>query len=319
VDDLLDVTRITRGKIQIQPERLELTQLVHRTVEDHRSEFTKADIEIEIRLTARQLWVNADAARIAQAVGNLLQNAAKFTERGGHVVLALEEDATRRMAVIRVGDTGVGIGADVLPRLFQAFTQADSTLDRSRGGLGLGLALVKGLVEMHGGTVEARSDGLGMGAEFTIRLPLDPEAADSGSADVGPLRAPARRVLIIEDNVDGADMLRQALELGEHEVEVAYNGPDGLNKARVFKPEVVLCDIGLPGMDGYDVARALRSDPALRTVFLVALTGYALPEDLAKALDAGFDQHLAKPPSLDLLEQVLASAPRRQASRGETT
>ncbi len=306
VDDLLDVTRITRGKINIQRERFELGGLIARTVEDHRSLFAGGGLSLEVRLPSAPLWLNADASRIAQAVGNLLQNAAKFTATGGHVTLALEEDATRDMAVIRVRDNGYGIGSDVLPRLFQPFTQADSTLDRSQGGLGLGLALVRGFVELHGGTVEAFSRGLGQGSEFTIRLPLLHEATAAEPDVPGPMKTAGLRVLVIEDNVDAADMLRMALELGGHEVEVAFAGPDGIDKARAFLPDVVLCDIGLPGMNGYDVARAFRLEPALRSVYLVALTGYALPEDLAKALAAGFDRHIAKPPSLEELDELLA-------------
>jgi two-component system CheB/CheR fusion protein len=199
---------------------------------------------------------------------------------------------------------------EMLARLFQPFTQADTTLDRSKGGLGLGLALVRGLVELHGGTITAHSPGPGHGTEFVVRLPL---ALEEGAAD-GPVRSrtPApggrRRVLIIEDNIDAADSLREALECSEHEVEVAYNGPAGISKARTCKPEVVFCDIGLPGMDGFDVARAFRADDVLKGTYLVALSGYALPEDVQRATEAGFDQHLAKPANLDALEETLARA-----------
>jgi two-component system CheB/CheR fusion protein len=201
----------------------------------------------------------------------------------------------------------------MLPRIFEAFAQADTTLDRSKGGLGLGLALVKGLVEMHGGTVSVESGGLGKGAEFTVRFPLEvlgtPAAAPvRGAASSGG----ARRVLVIEDNVDAADSLREALELGDHMVEVAYSGAEGIEKARAFGPDVVLCDIGLPGMDGYAVARVMRGDPELSRALLVALTGYALPEDVAKAKAAGFAIHLAKPPSLRKLEELLGQAAARE-------
>jgi two-component system CheB/CheR fusion protein len=265
-----------------------------------------AGLELDVRLPPRPLWVDGDPARLAQALGNVLANAVKFTSRGGHIFVALEESAAPfGMAVLRVRDDGVGINSDLLPRLFDPFAQADRTLDRSRGGLGLGLALVKGLVEQHGGHVHAASDGPGKGAEFTIQLPL----VKAPSAEVSVARNPphhsTRRVLVIEDNVDAADSLREALMLAQHEVLVAYRGPDGLEKAREFKPDVVLCDIGLPEMDGYQVARAIRADDQLRNVQLIALTGYALPQDLVKAKEAGFDQHLAKPPSLEKLEEVL--------------
>jgi PAS domain S-box-containing protein len=319
VDDLLDVTRITRGKIQIQRARIDLAELLRRTVEDYRFEFSDAGVELETRLERGPVWASADAARVAQIVGNLLRNAAKFTGAGGRVTLTLDEDLACRDAVIRVSDTGIGISRDVLPQLFQPFTQADTSLDRSRGGLGLGLALVKGLVELHGGSVLARSDGIGKGSEFTVRLPILPGSTVSESA--GPVlpECPARRVLIVEDNVDAAEMLRTALTFGGHAVEVAHDGPGGLVAARRFRPDIVLCDVGLPGMTGYDVARAFRSDPTLGPVYLVALTGYALPEDLAKAREAGFDLHLAKPPDLDLLARVLAAAPSGGTRSGSTT
>jgi PAS domain S-box-containing protein len=310
VDDLLDVTRISRGKIKIQPERFELGGLIHRAIEDNRSEFAATGVELELGLSDKPLWLNADPSRIAQAVGNLLQNAAKFTEKGGLVRLSLEEDAARDQAVIRVRDTGIGIAPDVLPQLFQPFMQGPGTIDRSRGGLGLGLSLVKGLVELHGGAVEARSDGIGKGAEFTLRLPLDPGATASKPVSPGWPASAIKRVLIIEDNIDVANSLREALGFLKYAVETASNGPEGLDKARDFKPEVVLCDIGLPGMDGYDVAKAFRADPDLRPAFLIALTGYALPEDQLKAQQAGFDQHLAKPASIRDLQKLLASAPR---------
>jgi PAS domain S-box-containing protein len=282
VDDLLDVTRISRGKIKIQPERCELGGLVHRTVEDHRTEFAAAGVEFDLHLADKPIWLSADPSRIAQAVGNLLQNAAKFAASGGRTILTVEEDTNAEMAVIRVRDTGIGIAPDVLSLLFQPFMQGPGTLDRGRGGLGLGLALVKGLVELHGGTVEARSDGPGKGAEFILRLPVDREMeAPRPAPPERPSRA-GRRVLIIEDNVDVANSLREALGFLKHTVEVAHNGPEGLAKAREFKPEIVLCDIGLPGMDGYDVARAFRADPGLSGLFLVALTGYALPRTRAK-------------------------------------
>ncbi|MGB8294639.1 MAG: ATP-binding protein [Polyangia bacterium] len=310
VDDLLDVTRVTRGKLQVKRRPLELGELMRRTVEDHRLLVANAGLELEVRLAPRPLWVDGDSARLAQALGNVLANAVKFTSRGGHILVALEESAAPfGTAVLRVRDDGVGINRGLLPRLFDPFSQADRTLDRSRGGLGLGLTLVKGLVEQHGGEVHAESEGPGKGAEFIIQLPLVRAPAAEVSVAPDLPHHSTRRVLVIEDNVDAADSLREALMLAQHEVVVAYRGPDGLAKAREFKPDVVLCDIGLPEMDGYQVARAIRADDQLRNVQLIALTGYALPQDLAKAREAGFDQHLAKPPSLEKLEEVLESRP----------
>jgi CheY-like chemotaxis protein len=246
--------------------------------------------------------------RLAQAIGNLLQNAAKFTPHGGATFISVQTDSTRGEAALTVRDTGSGIQPEMLPRLFHAFSQADSTLDRSKGGLGLGLALVKGLAEMHGGSVSAASDGPGKGAEFTIRLPLGVVAARAipFQDEVSGGRGARRRVLVVEDNEDAADTLREVLELGEHVVEVAYSGRGGIEKARAFHPDIVLCDIGLPEMDGYEVARAMRADPELGRIALIAVSGYAQPEDVAMAKEAGFDAHLTKPPSIEALERALA-------------
>ena len=307
VDDLLDVTRISRNKIQLQRGPLDLNELVRRTVEDHHSLFEGKGIAVETTFAAERLPISGDAARLAQMVGNLLHNAAKFTPAGGRVAVSTAAAPSRGRATFRVIDNGVGIEPTMLRRLFEPFMQAEATLDRSKGGLGLGLALVKGLVEMHGGDVCAHSDGPGKGAEFVVELPLEATFADQASPTAVGAKPSCRRVLIIEDNIDAADSLREVLAFGDHVVEVAYNGPEGLARAREFKPEVVLCDIGLPGMDGFEVARAFRADDALKGVFLVALSGYALPEDLQRAREAGFDRHLAKPPSLEKVEEALAS------------
>ncbi|HEY5284318.1 MAG TPA: hybrid sensor histidine kinase/response regulator, partial [Polyangia bacterium] len=246
----------------------------------------------------------------AQVIGNLLQNAAKFTPPDGWVRVGTATVPSRSRVVLRILDNGAGMEPSLLQRLFQPFMQAEATLDRSKGGLGLGLALVKGLVEMHGGEVCAHSDGPGKGAELIVELPLDPTTTTANPSAVGAA-AGSRRVLIIEDNLDAADSLREALEFGTHVVEVAYNGYEGLAKARQFQPEIVLCDIGLPGMDGFAVARAFRADETLKGAFLVALSGYALPEDLQRASEAGFAKHLAKPPSMEKIEDLLKNAPRR--------
>ncbi len=310
VDDLLDVTRISHNKIPLQRQRLEINDLVRRTIDDHRLQFEKNEVRVELVSAPKPVFVNGDRNRLAQVVGNLLQNAAKFTGPGGYTRVSVSTDSEAKQAVVRIADTGVGMDPKMLARLFQPFVQADTTLDRSKGGLGLGLALVRGLVELHGGEITADSPGLGQGAEFVVRLPL---ALEEGAAD-GPVlsRTPTtggrRRVLIIEDNVDAADSLREALEFSQHEVEVAHNGPAGIAKARKRMPDVVFCDIGLPGMDGFDVARAFRADDTLKGAYLVALSGYALPEDLQRASEAGFDQHLAKPPNLDTIEQTVARA-----------
>jgi len=306
VDDLLDVTRLTRGKLRLERARLDLVEAIRRTTEDHRPLFDSAGIDFDVMLVARPLWMLGDVARLAQVVGNLLTNAAKFTPKGGKVVLRIDEDSPGT-ATIRVQDTGVGIPKELLRYLFDPFMQVESTIDRSRGGLGLGLALVKGVVEMHSGSVEPHSEGLGCGAEFIVKLPV--EAAPSPSvreAKVASAPLPPRRVLVVEDNVDAALSLRDVLILCGHEVEVAYNGCDGLEKARAFNPDVVICDIGLPGMDGYAVAKALRADEKLCSARLIALSGYAQPEDLRRSAAAGFDTHISKPASIQAIEEALS-------------
>ncbi|MGI5862539.1 MAG: PAS domain S-box protein, partial [Myxococcales bacterium] len=308
IEDLLDVTRITRGKIALHRTRLDLAELVGRTVEDYRSIFEANGVELLTALPAEPLWASVDPTRFAQALGNLLQNSAKFTQRGGKTEVLLARDDQGR-AVLEVSDTGIGIEPSVLARLFEPFSQARQPLDRARGGLGLGLALVKGLVELHGGEVRAYSAGPGQGARFVVKVPL--EQAEAAAAGPKPaLEQPVeRRVLVIEDNRDTADTIRDILELAGHRVEVAYSGPEGLARAREMRPDVVLCDIGLPGMDGYAIARAIRADPTLAGILLVAVTGYARPGDRRRAVESGFDRHITKPPSIEQLESVVAEAP----------
>jgi PAS domain S-box-containing protein len=307
VDDLLDVTRISRGKVDLHRDRLELNDLVGRTIEDYRALFDKRGVKIEYERCPSRLYVDGDWNRLAQVVGNLLQNATKFTESGGTTRVRVWEEGASSSVFVRVADTGIGMTAELLEGLFQPFVQADTALDRRRGGLGLGLALVRGLVELHGGEVVARSDGLGRGSSFTVRLPRA-SCPPAPAPEQRPSKAAARRrVLIVEDNVDAAASLRVGLELEGHEVAVAHDGVTGVRIARELRPEVVLCDIGLPGMDGYAVAQALRADRTLASTLLVALTGYALPDDLRRASEAGFDRHVAKPPSLDSIEEILAA------------
>lgn len=309
VDDLLDITRITRKKIRLQRERVELNELVRQTIEDHRALFEASGVQLETEFAPADLFLQADRARLVQVVGNLLQNAAKFTGHGGKTRVSVESDTEKQRAIVRVSDTGAGMAPEHLSRLFQPFMQTELTIDRSHGGLGLGLALSKGLVELHGGEISASSAGLGKGSEFVVSLPLDsnPGAKLQDLPAEGPCRS--RRVLIIDDYADIAETLRELLELNNHEVAVAYNGPDGIAKARDFHPEILLCDIGLPRMNGYEVARAFRRDKELSNVYLVAVTGYALPEDLQRAAEAGFDCHLAKPVELDKLNSILAQLP----------
>ena len=280
-------------------------------MDDHRSLFEREGVRLESKLSPTPVFVSADPTRIAQVVGNLLGNAAKFAGRDGVAWVRVSRDLEAKRATIVVADSGAGMSKETLAHLFEPFMQGEATLDRSKGGLGLGLALAQELVKLHGGEIRAHSDGPGQGAEFVVSLPEDQvQAAPAEPAPVSRA-VPGRRVLIIEDNLDAADSLREALELDAHQVAVANNGPAGLAMAGSFHPEVVLCDIGLPGMNGYEVARAFRADEALKATFLVALTGYALPEDVQNAVEAGFERHLAKPVGLQALEELFSSLPNR--------
>jgi PAS domain S-box-containing protein len=310
VDDLLDVTRIARGKIELRHATEDLSELVRRSGEDHRAMLHERGLSLKVNVPAEPSWVEGDATRLSQIIGNLLQNAAKFSPPGGAVELSLIRDGG--WAEIHVRDEGVGIDAEMLDKVFEPFVQADRTLARSQGGLGLGLALVKGLAEMHGGTVRASSAGTSKGAEFVVRLPtISPAAArpEPVATDAAPASGRRARVLVVEDNREVAESIAQLVELLGHDVEVAHDGPAALAKAHARPPDVVLCDIGLPGMSGFDVARAFRSDPALRRARLVAVSGYALPEDRKEAVEAGFERHVAKPADPDEIERLLAPEP----------
>ena len=310
VDDLLDITRISRNKIKLQRQQLELNELVRQTLEDHRSLFEINGVQLEAAFAPEKIYLKADRARLVQVVGNLLQNAAKFTGSGGFTRVSTESDVSGRQAVIRIVDSGIGIAQEHLSRLFQPFMQAEKSLDRSCGGLGLGLALSKGLIEMHGGSISAFSAGQGKGSEFVVSLPVEKITIHKLQRSLRGIKYRRRKVLIIDDYADIADSLSELLELDGHTVAVAYSGPEGIKRAREFYPEVILCDIGLPGMSGYEVARAFRLDKKLKNTLLIALTGYALSEDIQQAADAGFDYHLAKPVDLARLKRILARQSR---------
>ena len=308
VDDLLDVTRIAQNKIRLQRRHVDVNQLVLEATEDSRAQFDAAGVGLAVTLANRPIHVHVDGARIIQVLTNLLANAVKFTASGGTTAVSVSADESGS-AVLTVADTGIGIDAALLPRVFEQFVQGDHTLDRTGGGLGVGLALVRGLVALHGGDVRASSAGFDQGAEFVVRLPLATEAALSSDAALDDARVPVpRRVLLIEDDRDIAEGLRIVLTLDGHLVEVAYDGLEGLAKARAFEPDVVLCDLGLPKKDGYRVARAIRADNQLRSAYLVALSGYAQPEDFETARRAGFDEHLAKPASMERIKRALAGS-----------
>jgi two-component system CheB/CheR fusion protein len=273
-------------------------------VDDHQGLFASHGVRLEVTSGA-PLMLRGDAARLTQVISNLLHNAAKFTPPGGLTRVSLARDLATGRAVLRVTDTGVGIDPAMIERMFQPFAQSDRTLARSKGGLGLGLTLVRGLVQLHGGDVSVHSKGPGHGAEFTVRLPLDEpaEASAAPSADLA-----ASRVLVIEDNLDAAEMLASLVELEGYIVKIAHDGSTGMRIARELLPDIVLCDVGLPDLTGYDVAHELKRDDALRSPLLVAVSGYAAAEDVARARAAGFDVHLAKPVTLDRLRKVLELA-----------
>jgi nitrogen-specific signal transduction histidine kinase/CheY-like chemotaxis protein len=303
VDDLLDVTRIARGKIELRREPLDLREVVRRTGEDLRVLFDTRGIELTIEIPEQPLRVDGDPVRLAQIIGNLLQNAQKFTEAGGHVTLSVARAADESVAEIRVRDTGAGIHAELLPHVFEPFVQGDASLARTEGGLGLGLALVKAVAELHGGSVSASSSGPNRGAELAVRLPLLGGQPVHLEARASPSAATRHRVLVVDDNRDAAEGLAHVVRMLGHVCEVAYDGPGALVAVETIHPDVVLCDLGLPGMSGFDVAKTLREGGSAAR--LVAISGYTQPADLKKASSSGFDIHMAKPVDLDALQRLL--------------
>ena len=308
VDDLLDVSRLIGGKVILRPERLDLARLVRLAVEAHRPDVEQAGLNLFENSPEVPVWVSGDSTRLTQVIDNLLDNARKFTERGGGVEVRVQVELEDQQAVLTVRDTGVGIEPEMLPRLFETFAQADRSLDRSKGGLGLGLSMVRGLVELHGGQVSASSAGPGHGSEFTVRLPAEPEPAALSQVLTEPSQDGEHlRILVVEDNRDSADSLRMVLELYGYEVNVAYTGPEGVKAAEEWHPNVVLCDIGLPGLDGYGVARRLRGNPATAKTRMIAVTGYGAEEDCYRSREAGFDRHMVKPVDPEDLHQALSA------------
>jgi signal transduction histidine kinase/CheY-like chemotaxis protein len=303
IDDLLEVTRIARGKVSLSIEPIALVDVVRRAADAQRSMMAERRLNFAMELPEEAIWIQGDATRIAQLVGNLLDNAAKFTPAGGEVVLAIR--ALERSAELRVRDTGSGIDPELAQQVFEPFAQAEPSLARSHGGLGLGLALVHAIALMHDGAVRAESAGPGMGAEFVVTLPRltspRPGLAAVGAAD---LRGVVRRVLVVDDNRDAAESLAELVALFGHIVEVAYDGPSAVELACASRPDVILCDVGLPGMSGYQVAKAVRAR-VQRTIRLVAVTGYAQPEDVSRAREAGFDGHIAKPADPAEIDRLL--------------
>jgi signal transduction histidine kinase len=305
IDDLLDVSRVSRGKIDLRRVRMKLQDAISAAIEASKPLIEASGHALSLDLPDDPLWVDGDLTRLAQVVSNLLNNAAKYTAEGGRIVLSVARRG--HAADITVSDNGLGIDAAMLPRVFELFAQSDEHLERAQGGLGIGLALVSKLVEMHGGSVRAASEGVGRGSSFTVTLPLAsgegeaPEAAQGGEDEAAPLH-----VLVVDDNIDSAQTTRWMLELNGHIPSVAHDGPTALREAQRLKPDVVLLDIGMPGMDGYEVCRRLRSLPETQGTVIIAQTGWGQESDRQKAFEAGFDHHITKPISLDALNALLA-------------
>ena len=309
VDDLLEVSRITTGSVRLRQDQISLSDVVERAVETAQPLIRQHRHELAVALPRQEIFLHADAARLEQVLVNLLTNAAKYTDDGGRIWLSVEQegDAGGAVAVVRVRDTGIGIDAGLMPRIFDLFTQADRSLDRSQGGLGIGLSLVQRLVELHGGTVKAYSTP-GQGSEFVVRLPVMLTALPPSPAHpVAPPSATSRKVLVVDDNVDAVQSLANLLKMFGHEVQIAYDGQSGLEAAQATRPDVVLLDIGLPGLAGFEVAEQIRQLPVLDGTVLVALTGYGRDADRQLSHDAGFDHHLVKPADFAAVQTILAS------------
>jgi CheY-like chemotaxis protein len=313
VDDLLDVSRIMRGKIELHKEPVDVATIIARAVETAQPAIDALGHALEISLPKEPVLVEGDLMRLAQVVSNLLNNAAKYTEQRGRIWLSAERQGEE--LVLRVRDTGVGISPEFLPRIFDLFVQAEHGVARTQGGLGIGLTLVRRVVEMHGGRVTALSAGEGKGSEFIVRLPaLSKDSAPrvgAGQEGGGETRPgpsfPCHRILVVDDSLDAADSLATLLRLQGQNVQVAYDGPAALTAAQGFRPELVFLDIGMPGMDGYEVARRLRRQPENEKTLLVALTGWGQKEDRQRSKEAGFDHHLTKPAGAQTLRELLGN------------
>jgi len=308
LDDLLDVARIMQGKITLQAECFELADVVNDAIDTTRSLIESRGQELIILKTSTRQWIEGDSVRLAQVLANLLNNAAKYTGEGGKITLSVMRECPD--AVIEIRDSGIGIAPDILPQIFELFIQADQSLAHSQGGLGIGLTLVRKLVEIHGGTVTAASPGIGQGSTFTIRLPalsMESSATESTPTECA-VPMSKFRILVVDDYADAAESLAMLLQTEGHEVETADCGMKAIEQAQVFNPQIVLLDIGLPDLDGYEVAKRLRMLPGLRDAILIALTGYGQTEDIERSKSAGFNYHLLKPLNFEKLSALLTSS-----------
>jgi CheY-like chemotaxis protein len=317
VDDLLDVSRITRGKLQLRRRTVLLSDVLEQALEATRPLVDRAGQQLDLELPAEPIELDADPVRLSQVFLNLLNNASKYTERGGRICLSARPDASD--VVVGVADTGIGISAEHLPEVFRMFAQVGPSLERVQGGLGIGLALARGLVEMHGGSIEARSAGAGKGSEFIVRLPVLSEvpapAPTTAQACEGAAEGAGRRILVADDNRDNAQSLAMLLQLQGNEVETVYDGLEAVEAAERYHPDVVLLDIGMPKMDGYAACRLIREQPGGRDIRIIALTGWGQDEDRRKSKAAGFDDHLVKPVAPATLLSALAEL-QPEDSRG---
>ncbi len=306
VDDLLDVSRITRGRIELHRRPLEIRSIVERTVETSQPLIEAAGHELSVSIPEEKIWINADETRMSQVISNLLNNAAKYTKERGHIWLTVQ--VIDNEAVIEIRDSGVGIPPEMLPRIFDLFTQVNSSIDRAQGGLGIGLTLVKALVELHEGTISVASEGIGKGSRFTVHLPLAAEVKPPQPAPGLPAPAAAGamfRIMVADDNKDSAESMALLLELQGHTVQTAHDGPSALELAKRFKPAIALLDIGMPGMSGYELAKALAVLPELKPLTLIAQTGWGQEEDRRRSREAGFDYHLVKPVDSAALREAI--------------
>lgn len=317
VNDLLDVARINSGKILLHRQHIKLNDVVQSAVRSMQSSISQRNHALSVSIPNEVIWLDADPARLEQIITNLLGNATKFTEPGGRIELTVESE--RDQVVLHVKDNGTGVASDMLSRIFEPFIQGDQSLDRTQGGLGIGLTLIKRLAEMHGGKVGVDSEGIGRGSQFTVTLPKKAqfEVTPPPQSEESPSNAQSRRfkILIVDDNKDAGASLSTLLSLHGHDVRIAYSGPDSLQMATIQAPEVVILDIGLPGMDGFQVAREMRQQPGLANSYLIAVTGYGSEDDRRQSQEAGFNAHLVKPADFNLLQQILASlstSPRPQ-------
>jgi signal transduction histidine kinase len=314
IDDLLDLSRIGRGSVRLRIERIDLVDLIREVAEEHQAACEESTLKLDLELPER-LPVDGDPTRLRQILGNLLHNACKFTDPGGRVSIAARSDRERQIAIIEVRDTGIGMSEESLARLFEPFSQVEASLERSRGGLGLGLALVRGLVELHRGTVSAHSTGIGKGSEFIVTLPLGNEeiaAHDGSAAEVRPSSRRVFRILLVEDFEPIARIFSLILkQLGNDDVEIARSAAEALDRIPVFRPEIVVSDISMPGIDGYELARRIRCDAEWSALILVALTGYGQTEDRERAREAGFDYYLVKPADIEQMQALLDAIANR--------